>query len=383
MAKQDYYDTLGVSRSASEDEIKKSYRKLAMQYHPDRNPDDKGAEDKFKTAAEAYEILSDPEKRARYDQYGHQGVASDFGSGGFQWTDFSRAGDFEDILGNMFGGSIFGDLFGGRSRGRGNGRGEDLRVNLKLTLEELAKGVSTTLRITRYVPCDDCQSTGANDRQSVRVCSTCQGQGKVQQRTSSLLGIVMNVTTCPSCQGQGKTIDSPCGPCEGQGRQMKTVTVKVDIPTGAGDENYMRLQGQGHSGIRSGPAGDVLVVIEQEVHEYFERQDDDIIFVMPLSFSQAALGDQAEVPTLTGKVRLSIPPGTQSGKIFRLRGKGIPHLNGYGQGDQLVKVILWTPTKLTGRETELFQELSELDSGKTPGNDRGFFNRMREELFGD
>jgi len=383
MAKQDYYDTLGVSRSASEDEIKKSYRKLAMQYHPDRNPDDKGAEDKFKTAAEAYEILSDPEKRARYDQYGHQGVASDFGSGGFQWTDFSRAGDFEDILGNMFGGSIFGDLFGGRSRGRGNGRGEDLRVNLKLTLEELAKGVSKTIRIKRYVPCEDCQSTGANDRQSVRVCSTCQGQGKVQQRTSSLLGIVMNVTTCPSCQGQGKTIDSPCGPCEGQGRQMKTVTVKVDIPTGAGDENYMRLQGQGHSGIRSGPAGDVLVVIEQEVHEYFERQDDDIIFVMPLSFSQAALGDQAEVPTLTGKVRLSIPPGTQSGKIFRLRGKGIPHLNGYGQGDQLVKVILWTPTKLTGRETELFQELSELDSGKTPGNDRGFFNRMREELFGD
>ena len=383
MAKQDYYDTLGVSRSASEDEIKKSYRKLAMQYHPDRNPDDKGAEDKFKTAAEAYEILSDPEKRARYDQYGHQGVASDFGSGGFQWTDFSRAGDFEDILGNMFGGSIFGDLFGGRSRGRGNGRGEDLRVNLKLTLEELAKGVSKTIRIKRYVPCEDCQSTGANDRQSVRVCSTCQGQGKVQQRTSSLLGIVMNVTTCPSCQGQGKTIDSPCGPCEGQGRQMKTVTVKVDIPTGAGDENYMRLQGQGHSGIRSGPAGDVLVVIEQEVHEYFERQDDDIIFVMPLSFSQAALGDQAEVPTLTGKVRLSIPPGTQSGKIFRLRGKGIPHLNGYGQGDQLVKVILWTPTELTGRETELFQELSELDSGKTPGNDRGFFNRMREELFGD
>ena len=374
MAKQDYYDTLGVSRSASEDEIKKSYRKLAMQYHPDRNPDDKGAEDKFKTAAEAYEILSDPEKRARYDQYGHQGVASDFGSGGFQWTDFSRAGDFEDILGNMFGGSIFGDLFGGRSRGRGNGRGEDLRVNLKLTLEELAKGVSKTIRIKRYVPCEDCQSTGANDRQSVRVCSTCQGQGKVQQRTSSLLGIVMNVTTCPSCQGQGKTIDSPCGPCEGQGRQMKTVTVKADIPTGAGDENYMRLQGQGHSGIRSGPAGDVLVVIEQEVHEYFERQDDDIIFVMPLSFSQAALGDQAEVPTLTGKVRLSIPPGTQSGKIFRLRGKGIPHLNGYGQGDQLVKVILWTPTKLTGRETELFQELSELDSGKTPGNDRGFFN---------
>jgi len=383
MAKQDYYDTLGVSRSASEDEIKKSYRKLAMQYHPDRNPDDKGAEDKFKTAAEAYEILSDPEKRARYDQYGHQGVASDFGSGGFQWTDFSRAGDFEDILGNMFGGSIFGDLFGGRSRGRGNGRGEDLRVNLKLTLEELAKGVSKTIRIKRYVPCEDCQSTGANDRQSVRICSTCQGQGKVQQRTSSLLGIVMNVTTCPSCQGQGKTIDSPCGPCEGQGRQMKTVTVKVDIPTGAGDENYMRLQGQGHSGIRSGPAGDVLVVIEQEVHEYFERQDDDIIFVMPLSFSQAALGDQAEVPTLTGKVRLSIPPGTQSGKIFRLRGKGIPHLNGYGQGDQLVKVILWTPTELTGRETELFQELSELDSGKTPGNDRGFFNRMREELFGD
>ncbi len=383
MAKQDYYDTLGVTRSASEDEIKKAYRKLAMQYHPDRNPGDKAAEENFKTAAEAYEVLSDPEKRTRYDRFGHQGVASDFGSGGFQWTDFTHAGDFDDILGNLFGGSIFGDLFGGRNRGRGNGRGADLRVTLRLALEELGQGVSKTIRIKRYVPCDRCQGSGAADRNDVRTCPTCQGQGQVHQRASSLFGVVMNVTTCPNCQGLGKTIDRPCSPCEGQGRAMKTVTVKVDIPIGAGDGNYMRLQGQGHAGVRGGAAGDVLVVIEQEPHEFFERQDDDIIYVMPLSFSQAALGDQVEVPTLTGKVRLSIPPGTQSGKVFRLRGKGMSHLNGYGQGDQLVKVIVWTPTKLTGRDKELFQELSQSDSGKAPVNDRRIFNRIREELFGD
>jgi len=383
MAKQDYYDTLGVARSASEDEIKKAYRKLAMRYHPDRNPGDEAAEEKFRTAAEAYEVLSDPDKRTRYDRFGHQGVASDFGSGGFQWTDFTHAGDFEDILGNLFGGGIFGDIFGGRSRGRSGNRGEDLRVNLKLTLEELAQGVSKTIRIKRYVPCDDCGGVGAADRNGVRTCPTCQGQGQVQQRASSLFGVVMNVTTCPNCQGQGKTIDRPCGSCEGQGRRMKTVTVKVDIPIGAGDGNYMRLQGQGHAGVRGGTPGDVLVVIEQEPHELFERQDDDIIYVMPLSFSQAALGDQVEVPTLTGKVRLSIPPGTQFGKVFRLRGKGMPHLNGYGHGDQLVKVIVWTPTELTGREKELYEELSRLNSGKTPENDRGFFNRFREELFGD
>lgn len=383
MNKQDYYDTLGVARSASEDEIKKAYRKLAMQFHPDRNPGDEAAEEKFRTAAEAYEVLSDPEKRTRYDQFGHQGVAGDFGSGGFQWTDFSHAGDFEDILGNL--GGIFGDFFGGRTRGRASNRGTDLRVNLKLTLEELARGVSKTIRIKRYMPCEPCDGSGAADPNSVRICPTCRGQGQVQQRASSLFGVVMNVTTCPNCQGRGKTIDRPCGPCEGQGRQMKTVTVKVDIPVGAGDGNYMRLQGQGHAGVRGGAAGDVLVVIEQDPHEFFERQDDDIVYVLPLSFSQAALGDQVEVPTLTGKVRLTIPPGTQFGKVFRLRAKGMTHLNGYGQGDQLVKVIVWTPTELTGREKELYRELSGLDSGKTktPENDRGFFNRIREELFGD
>ena len=383
MAKRDYYDTLGVARAASEDEIKKAYRKLAMQFHPDRNPGDKAAEENFKTAAEAYEVLSDPDKRTRYDRFGHQGVAGDFSSGGFQWTDFSHAGDFEDILGNLFGGGIFGELFGGRSRGRRNDRGVDLRGNRKLTLEELAQGVSKTIRIKRYVPCDRCEGSGAADRSGVRPCPTCQGQGQVHQRSSSLFGVVMNVATCPNCQGQGKTIDRPCGPCEGQGRQMKTVTVKVDIPTGADDGNYMRLQGQGHAGVRGGAAGDVLVVIEQKPHEFFERQDDDIINIMPLSFSQAALGDQVEVPTLTGKVRLTIPSGTQSGKVFRLRGKGMPHLNGYGQGDQLVKVVVWTPTELNGREKELFEELSRMDGGKVPANDRGFLNRIRDELFGD
>jgi molecular chaperone DnaJ len=387
MAKRDYYDVLGVDQSAADDEIKRSYRKLAMKYHPDRNPDNKEAEENFKEAAEAYEILSDKDKRQRYNQFGHQGVASDFGDGGFQWSNFSHAGDFEDVLGNLFGGGIFGDLFGGGGRGRRRGgpqRGADLQLPLKLTLEELAGGVNKTIRIKRLASCESCNGSGAAAGSRPVTCPMCKGAGEVRQMSQSFFGSVMNVSACPTCRGEGKTVDKPCLTCRGEGRQEVTVTVKVDIPAGAADGNYMTLQSQGHVGPRGGPSGDVLVIIQEEAHPHFERQDDDVLYEFPISFSQAALGDQVEIPTLTGKVRLSVPEGTQSGKVFRLRGKGMPHLNGHGQGDQLVKVTVWTPTKLTDKEKGLLEELAQLEGGKAPKHDKGFFDRLKEELgFGE
>ena len=387
MAKRDYYEILGAARSASDDEIKRAYRKLAKKYHPDQNPDNKEAEENFKEAAEAYEILSDKDKRQRYDQFGHQGVASDFGDGGFQWSNFSHAGDFEDVLGNLFGGGIFGDLFGGGGRGRRRGgpqRGADLQLPLKLTLEELAGGVNKTIRIKRLASCESCNGSGAAAGSRPVTCPMCKGAGEVRQMSQSFFGSVMNVSACPTCRGEGKTVDKPCLTCRGEGRQEVTVTVKVDIPAGAADGNYMTLQSQGHVGPRGGPSGDVLVIIQEEAHPHFERQDDDVLYEFPISFSQAALGDQVEIPTLTGKVRLSVPEGTQSGKVFRLRGKGMPHLNGHGQGDQLVKVTVWTPTKLTDKEKGLLEELAQLEGGKAPKHDKGFFDRLKEELgFGE
>lgn len=386
MAKRDYYEVLGVDRSVSDDEVKRTYRKLAMKYHPDRNPDDKAAEEKFKEAAEAYEVLSDKDKRQRYDQFGHQGVASDFGAGGFQWSNFSHAGDFEDVLGNLFGGGVFGDLFGG-GRGRQRGgpqRGADLQFPLKLTLEELAKGAGKTIRLKRLTSCESCNGSGAAAGDRPVTCPTCRGAGEVRQMSQSFFGSVMNVSACPACRGEGKTIDKPCHTCRGEGRQEVTVTVKVDIPAGAADGNYMTLQGQGHAGPRGGPAGDVLVIIQEEKHPYFDRQDADVLYELPISFSQAVLGDRTEIPTLTSKVRLTIPEGTQSGKVFRLRGKGLPHLNGYGQGDQLVKITVWTPINLSDKEKNLFRELAQLDGGKAPKHDKGFFDRLKEDLgFGE
>lgn len=382
MAKRDYYEVLGVDRSASSDEIKRAYRKLALQFHPDRNPDDKKAEENFKETAEAYEVLSDDDKRARYNQFGHQGVANDFGTGGFQWNNFTHAADFEDILGNVFGGDIFGDIFGGGGRRRRSGpqRGADLQVKLPLTLEEIANGVKKTIRLNRLEPCESCQGTGAAGGNASKSCSTCRGTGEVRQVSQSFFGSVVNVTTCGTCRGDGTVIDRPCSTCQGEGRKQKTVTVNVDIPAGASTGNYMTLRGQGNVGPRGGPAGDVIVLIEEQAHPKFDRQDDDVLYELPISFSQAALGASIEVPTLTGKVKLNIPVGTQSGKVFRLRGKGVPHLNGYGTGDQLVKVHVWTPSPLGDHERKLFQELAKMDGGKAPAHDKSFFERLKEML---
>ncbi|MBI4552908.1 MAG: molecular chaperone DnaJ [Candidatus Latescibacteria bacterium] len=384
MAKRDYYEVLGLDRNASPEEIKKAYRQMALKYHPDRNPDDKDAEDKFKEAAEAYEVLSDADKRVRYDRYGHQGVTSDFGAGGFQWTHFSHMGDFDDILGSFFGrsGTIFGDLFGTARTGRRAGpqRGSDLQVKVQLTLEEIAKGLQRTISLKRLEGCETCHGSGAKPGSGQKTCPVCRGTGEVRQVSQSFFGSVINVAVCAQCRGEGKVIEQPCPTCRGEGRVQKSVTLNVRIPAGVSSGNYIPLREQGNVGPRGGPPGDVIVLIEEEEHPHFDRHGNDIVYELPISFSQAALGDAMEVPTLTGKVKLHIPPGTQPGKVFRMRGKGIPHLNGYGNGDQLVKVIVWTPTNLGEREKKLFRELATLEGGKAPAADKSFFERLKEAL---
>ncbi|MCZ6631798.1 MAG: molecular chaperone DnaJ [bacterium] len=385
MAKRDYYEILGLERNASEDEVKKSYRKYALKYHPDRNQDNPEAEEKFKEGAEAYEVLMDPNKRQTYDQFGHEGLGGPFRRGGFQWSDFSHAGDFQDIFSNLdeiFGGGIFGDLFGSRRGGRRSNRGEDLRVTLALTLEEIAEGTPKTIKLTRLESCEACGGSGTRRGSEPVTCETCGGVGQVRQATRSLFGQFVNVTTCPQCNGNGQIIRDPCSSCGGEGRAKKQVNLTVDIPAGVSEGNYIPLRGQGNSGPKGGPAGDCLVYIEEKEHDAFERHGNDIVYDLPVSFSQAALGDEVEVPTLTGRARMTIPGGTQSGKIFRMRGKGIPEVNGYRTGDQLVRVLVWTPLKLGKREEALLRELGELDNGKPPEGGKGFFDKVKEVLGG-
>jgi molecular chaperone DnaJ len=383
---RDYYEVLGVGRDASDDEIKKSYRKLALKFHPDRNPGDDAAEASFKEAAEAYEVLGDAKKRPTYDQFGHQGLGGPFASGGFNWSDFSHAGDFDDIfsnLDNIFGGGIFGDIFGGRGGRRGGPqRGEDLRITLPLALEEIATGTQKKLKLRRHEGCDDCGGSGAKARSESATCDVCGGNGQVRQATRSLFGQFVNVTTCPKCQGEGSMIKEPCPGCSGEGRGEKQTTLTVNIPAGVAEGNYIPLRGQGSVGRRGGPAGDCQVFIQEIEHDQFERHGNDVVYDLPVSFSQAALGAQIEVPTLSGKALMKVPSGTQSGQIFRLRGKGIQEVNGYGKGDQLVRIVVWTPTKLNKAEEKMFKELSDHENGEPPEGGKGFFDRVKEVLTG-
>jgi len=385
MAKRDYYEVLEVEKGASIDEIKRAYRKLALKFHPDRNPGSEEAEEKFKEAAEAYEILSDSQKRQTYDRFGHEGLGGPFRSGGFQWSDFSHAGDFQDIfssLDEIFGGGIFGDIFGRRGGRGGPQRGEDLRIALKLSLEEIASGVEKKVRLSQMDRCETCGGSGTKSGATPVTCEMCGGMGQVRQATRSLFGQFVNVTTCPQCGGEGKVIRDRCPDCSGEGRTKKTVTLNVNIPAGVAEGNYIPMRGQGSVGPRGGPAGDCLVFIEEVEHDLFERHGNEILYDLPISFSQAALGAEVEVPTLTGKARMKIPAGTQSGKIFRLRGKGIPELNGYRTGDQLVRVVVWTPTKLSKKEEGVFRQLADLENGQPPEGGKGFFERVKEVLGG-
>ena len=375
---KDYYNVLGVDRNASADEIKKAYRKLAMKYHPDRNKGDKGAESKFKEAAEAYEVLSDTNKKAQYDRYGEEGLKGAFSGrgGGFAWEDFTHATDFEDIFNNIFSNSIFGDFFGSQSGRRRRGpsaqRGSDLRVNLKLTLEEIATGVEKTIKIKKYKKCKTCDGSGAKPGTGQQTCPACNGTGEIHSQSRSFFGAFISVQPCRTCNGEGTIVSDPCPACTGSGRARDTETITINVPAGVTTGNYIPIKGQGDVGPKNGPAGDVVVFIEETEHELFVREGDDVIYELPVSFIQAALGDSIEVPTLNGRARLKIPAGTQSGKIFRMRGKGIQHLQRHGSGDQLVRVWVWTPKDLSRDERKTLEQLSDSPNMKPPKGGKSF-----------
>ncbi|MGN6294855.1 MAG: molecular chaperone DnaJ [Chitinophagaceae bacterium] len=382
MSKRDYYETLGVSKSASAEEIKKAYRKVAMQYHPDRNPGDKAAEEKFKEAAEAYEVLSDADKKAQYDRYGHAGLSGNgrgFGGGNMNMDDiFSQFGDIfgDDIFGSFFGG---GQRRGGAQRTRGV-RGSNLRVKLKLTYEEIAKGTTKNIKVKKYVTCNVCQGSGAKDKGSVQTCHTCGGSGQVRRVQNTFLGQMQTVSTCPTCNGEGSTITAKCGNCKGEGRVFAEETVSIDIPAGVQEGMQLSINGKGNAGERGGMNGDLIILIEEEQHKELQRDGLNVAYDLYISFPDAAFGTQVEVPTIDGRAKIKIPAGTQSGKIFRLKGKGFPAVNSYEKGDQLIHVNVWTPQHLTSEEKTALEKLSGSDNFKPQPdkNEKGFFDKVRE-----
>jgi molecular chaperone DnaJ len=369
MSKRDYYDVLGIDRNASLDQIKKAYRQQALSYHPDRNPGDKGAEEKFKEATEAYEVLRDAEKRGLYDQYGHSGISGRAGATGFgQGMEFDLSDALRAFM-RDFGGFGFGDLFGGASRGadrRRQHRGNDLQVKVKLTLEEVAGGVEKQIRVSKQVACDVCAGGGAAPGSDSVTCDVCGGVGQIKQVQRSLFGQFVNVSDCYRCNGEGQVVKDPCRECNGTGTVRGSETVAVRIPAGVATGNYITINGGGDAGERGGPKGNLYVIIEETTHDLFERHGNDILMDLPLTITQLALGTRTEVPTLDGDILLKIPRGTPSHKIFRLKGKGVPRLNSYGKGDQLVRVVAWIPGKLSKSEMELLKELDKTLGKKVP-----------------
>ncbi len=385
MAKRDYYEVLGIDKNADESTIKKAYRKLAMQYHPDKNPDNKQAEDKFKEASEAYEVLSNSDKKRKYDQFGHAGVDSSFGQGGFDFNrDFSHAGDFSDIFGGF--GSIFEQFFGGNMGGaggqkrRGKPKGEDIRVEVSLSLTEIAKGVDKKIKVKVKEKCDTCSGTGSADGHT-HTCRQCNGRGYIQTARRSLFGTIASNETCPTCSGEGVVIENKCSTCGGSGRAVKTRTVNVSIPPGVSEGQYINLRGQGNVGFRGGAKGDLLVLISEKDDSIFEREGNDIICNYPISFSQAALGADILVPTLTGKIKMKIPAGTQSGKVFRLRGQGLPQLQSHHVGDLYVKISVITPSQLSADERDLLIKLSKFDAEHRLHPEKSFFDKLKDKFF--
>ncbi len=381
MAKRDYYDILGVSRNADADEIKKAYRKLAIKYHPDKNPGDKAAEDKFKEAAEAYEVLSSPEKKQRYDQFGHAGggasAAGGYGGGGMNMEDiFSQ---FGDIFG---GGSPFEGFFGGGGTrgGRRVQKGSNLRIKVKLTLEEITNGVEKTIKVQKMVSCKTCGGSGAKDKTAFSTCGTCGGAGSVRRVQNTILGQMQTTTTCPTCNGEGQTITSKCGTCHGEGVERGEETISINIPAGVVDGMQLSMTGKGNSAPRGGIPGDLLILIEEVEHKSLKRDGINIIYDLYISFIDAALGTSIEIPTIDGKARIKIEPGTQAGRILRLKGKGIKDINSYQKGDQLVHVNIWTPKSLTREERMALEKLQDSPNFKPnpDKNDKGFFERMKE-----
>ena len=388
MAKRDYYEVLGVDKSASAEEIKKAYKKMAIKYHPDKNPGDKEAEEKFKEVAEAYSILSDADKKARYDQFGHAGVEGagpDF-SGGF--------GNLNDILNDLFGGA-FGGGFGGGFGGFGGGfggqrggqrqqrvyRGRDIRVRVKLTLEEIAKGVEKEISIEKSVPCHECGGKGAKNSSDIKTCPGCNGTGQVQRVVNSFLGQTVTYSTCQQCGGEGKIISNPCRSCGGTGLVRKRETIKVKIPAGVEAGMQLTIQGEGHAAKNNGINGDLLVVIEEQEHPNLKRDGNNLYYTKVVSLPDAILGGEVEVPCLDGPYKIKVDAGTQSGTVVRLRGKGLPTVNGYGgTGDMYVKIAVWIPRKLNKEEKAVIESLKNNDSFKPnpTKEDKSFFDRIKD-----
>jgi len=383
MTKRDYYEILGIGKSSSTEEIKKAYRKVAMQFHPDRNPGDKIAEEKFKEAAEAYEILSDADKKSQYDRYGHAAVSGNgrgFSGGGMNMEDiFSQFGDIfgEDVFGSFFGGGAGRSRGGQKSRGV---RGSNLRIKLKLNYEEIAKGVNKHIKVKKYVSCSTCGGNGAKDRGSIQTCSTCGGSGQVRRVTNTFLGQMQTVTTCPTCNGEGSMITAKCNNCKGEGRIYGEETVSIDIPAGVQEGMQLNIGSKGNTGERGGMPGDLIILIEEEAHKELQRDGLHVAFDLHISFTDAAFGTQVEVPTIDGRAKIKIPAGTQSGKIFRLKGKGFPAVNSYEKGDQLVHVNVWTPQNLSTEEKGMLEKLSHSPNFKPhpDKNEKSFFDKMRE-----
>jgi molecular chaperone DnaJ len=377
MAKRDYYEILGVTKSSTAEEVKKAYRKIAIKYHPDKNPDDPSSEDKFKEAAEAYEILSNPEKKRRYDQFGHQGVNGGSHAGGSMNMDdiFSQ---FGDIFGG--GGSPFDSFFGGGNQGRNVRQGSNLRIKLKLTLEEIANGTEKKIKVKRHVACDDCRGNGSLNGSSLKSCSSCNGTGQVRKVVNTMLGQMVSASTCPVCHGEGQMVTQKCTTCEGEGRLLKEETISLKVPAGVAEGMQLSMSGKGNVPPRGGVAGDLLILVEEVEDTVLKRDGNNIVYDLYISFIDAVLGTNLEVPTIEGKVKIKIDPGTQSGKILRLKGKGIKDLNGYQKGDQLIYVNVWTPQELSKDEKEVLLSMKESESFKpNPGkNDKGFFEKMKE-----
>jgi len=378
MSKRDYYEVLGVSKSATAEEIKKAYRQKAIQFHPDKNPGDKASEEKFKEAAEAYEILSSPEKKQRYDQYGHAGMGNQGGFGGQHMT-------MEDIFssfGDIFGGGGFGGFSGfggGGSRGQRVNRGSNLRIKVTLNLSEVANGCEKKLKVKKYVSCDSCHGSGAKGGSGHTTCSTCKGSGQVTRISNSIFGQIQQSSTCPTCNGEGKIITQKCEKCYGEGLIQGEEVVTVKIPAGVGEGMQLSVGGKGNAARRGGVPGDLLVLIAEEEHPELIRDENDLIYNLFLSFPDLALGLTSEIPTIDGKVKVKIEAGTQPEKILRLRGKGIPDVNGYGKGDLLVKIHAWVPQKLSSEEKKQLERLQQLPNFQVPEEtkERNFFDRVK------
>jgi molecular chaperone DnaJ len=368
--KRDYYEVLGVQKNVNPQDLKSAFRKVALQYHPDRNPGNQEAEEKFKEASEAYEVLSDPERRARYDKFGHAGAGGGAGFEGF--------GGFQGVNINDIFGDIFGEIFGGgRGRGRGPGRGADLRYNLEISFEEAAFGCRPKVPIPRPKKCETCSGSGSKSGMPPRPCTTCGGAGEVRFTQ----GFFAVSRTCGDCNGTGAMIPDPCGKCRGSGKVPSEEVIEVNIPAGVDNGTRVRLTGMGEPGDRGGQAGDLYVTVIVREHPLFQREDYEVFCEVPISFTQAALGAKIDVPTLDGKVKMTIPSGTQSGKVFRLKGKGIPHLHSQQRGDQHVRVIVETPTELSSKQRELLEKFAELSGEESHPQSKSFFAKVKE-LFG-